>query len=75
MNPSFSSANALTSFSCDPKDLILNLKELVVAAMAGLSYSINTKGKGCWVAEVKGSGRWYDFVIGHKKITDKLVTG
>ena len=67
MDLSLSSEDASMSFSCDPKDLILDLKELVVVVAAGLCYSVNAESKGLWVVIIDGGGRWHSVAIDHKE--------
>ena len=52
MDSFFGPVNASTSFSCDPKDLILNFKKLIVAMMTSMCYGINAKSKDFRVVDV-----------------------
>ena len=77
MDSSISPVDVSTSFSCDPKDLVFDIKELAVVAVTGVGYSVNAEGKDFQVVVVDGSGRRNSVTVGHKRIsiTNKLVIG
>ena len=55
-----------TSVPCEPKKLVLDVKGLVMMAVAGVGYGVDAVGESLRVVVIDGGGRW-DSVACHKE--------
>ena len=73
MNSSFNSANVTTSVSSEPKELVFNVEGLAMAAMAGVSNSVNAVSKDLGVVVVNGGGGRDVTIVGHKRVERREI--
>ena len=77
MDASFYPVNVSASVSSKPKELVFDIKGLVVSAVTRMSYGVDAMGKDFRIVVVDSSGRRNGVIAGHKRIsiTDNLMIG